>query len=80
MVREVAENVICRLPSFVNEHRDVSSFYAVEEAYGIMSSKSLLHKQYKFPEECVLLNKVFSWAGRYELIKVPMSENETSHI
>ena len=69
MVREVVENVICQLPSSVNEHRDVSSFYDVEEAYGIMSSKGLLHRQYEFSEECVSGNKVFSCAGRYELIK-----------
>lgn len=35
-VREVVENIICQLPSLVNEHRDVSSFYDVAEAYAII--------------------------------------------
>lgn len=68
-VREVVENVICQLPSFVNEHRDVSSFYDAGEAYAIMSSKNMLHQQYEFSEECVSGNKVFSCSGRYELVK-----------
>ena len=38
-VREVVENVICQLPSCVNEHRDVSSFYDVQEAYAKCNQK-----------------------------------------
>ena len=67
-VREVAENVICQLPALVNEHRDVSSFYDIEEAYAIMSSKNLLYQQYEFSEECVSGSKVFLCAGRNELV------------
>ncbi|CAB4037164.1 Hypothetical predicted protein, partial [Paramuricea clavata] len=52
-----------------DEPKDISSFYDVQEAYAIMSSKNLLDQQYEFSEECVSGNKVFSCAGRYELVK-----------
>ncbi len=69
-VREVVENVIWQLPSCINEHRGVSLFYDVERAYGIMSSKNLLHQKYEFSEECVFGNKVFLWLEDMSLLKV----------
>ncbi|CAB4001975.1 Tyrosine- kinase SPK-1 [Paramuricea clavata] len=69
-VRKVVENVICQLPSCVNEHRDVSSFYDVQEAYAIMPSKNLLHQQYEFQKNVFRGTKCFRALEDMSLLKV----------
>ena len=80
-VREVVEDVIAYLPQKVNNHRDVGQFYDVAEAHSILSTNDLLLTEYELSEECVSANKVFSSAGREEIVKTlttKVSQSETS--
>ena len=69
-VREVVENVICQHPSCVNEHRDVSSFYDVQEAYAIMSSKTCFTNSTSFQKNVFRGTKCFRALEDMSLLKV----------
>ena len=65
----IVEDVISNLPSNVNKHRDIGQFYDVAEALSILSTNDLLFEEYELSEECVSANKVFSSAGRDEIME-----------
>jgi hypothetical protein len=65
----IVEDVISNLPSNVNKHRDIGQFYDVAEALTILSTNDLLFEEYELSEECVSANKVFSSAGRDEIME-----------
>ena len=67
-IRDIAEDVICNLPSNVNKHRNVGRFYDVAEAYSILSDNGMLSEKYEIFESCVSANTVFSSGGREELV------------
>ena len=73
-VRQVIEDIICRLPLTVNEYRDIDRFYDVTEAYTILSNNHLLAKRYDISEECMSGNKTFSLEGRQEILSILQSK------
>ena len=79
-VRETVESVVTHLPRQVNDHRDVGQLYDVEEAHSILSTNNLLYTDYDLSEGCVSMNKVFSSAGREEIMETLMSRTLQGHL